>query len=111
MKRLKEKLIYWLAKNFLPVVDEKDVLVIKDKRIYIGGKEVENAEYNLLCSEAHILKSMRLWDLIVNDLNCKAQKKMYKDAVDITGLLFGKTVLYTLDVQTQIVDKLAKLKS
>lgn len=108
-KRLKYRLISWLAKGLLPVVDTKELIVFtKNGKIFVGGEELTQGEINNLKSEARVIEQMRLWSIIVNKLNEKAQSKVYEESVDITDLLFGKTVLYVLNVQKQIINKLKK---
>ena len=106
IKTLKTKLIYWLAKDLLPIVDEKELMVFKNGKPFINGVELSTGEIIGLKAEADIIGKMRLWQIIVNDLNEKSQKRMYKDAIDTTDFLFGKTVLYVLDIQQKFIDKL-----
>lgn len=107
IKRLKAKLIYWLARKLLPIVAEKDIIAFtKNGKVFIDGKELNATELNSLRTEADVIGQMRLWQIVVNELNKKSQVRMYRDAVDIIDLLFGKTVLYTLNLQKEIIDKL-----
>ena len=107
IKRLKYKLIYWLAKKLLPLVDEKEIITFtKNQKVFVGGQELTVGELNNLRAEADVIGKMRLWNIIVNNLNEKVQKKVYFDATDVTDLLFGKTVLYVLNLQKEFIDKL-----
>lgn len=106
MKTLKYKLIYWLAKKLLPITDPDELMTFKNGKPFINGVELISGELNNIKAEADIISQMRLWKIIVNDLNDKAQKKIYKDAIDITDLVVGKTILFTLDIQSKFIEKL-----
>jgi hypothetical protein len=108
--KIKEKIIYWLAKHLLPFVEERDVMVVKSGKVFINGVELTESEKISLRGEAHILEQLRIWKIINANLSDVAKKKMFLEATDITGLLFGKTILYCLDVQRQIVSKISSLK-
>jgi hypothetical protein len=105
-KRFKQKLIYWLAVNLLPIVNKDDIISFKKDKVFVGGTELTPVEIHNLKVEAMTIKEMRLWQIIVNDLNEKTQKKIYQEAVGITDLVVGKTILYTLDVQKNFIEKL-----
>lgn len=107
LKRLKQKLIYWLCSKLLPVIKPEDLIAFtKNGKVFVGGKELAPNELNNLRSEADILGKLQIWDLIVNKLNEKSQKKMYLDAIDATDMIVGKTILYVLNFQKEILDKL-----
>jgi len=106
IKTLKTRLIYWLAKNLLPIVDEKELISFKKDKYFVNGIELTQSEVMGLRAEADVIGKMRLWQIIVNDLNERSQKKIYKDALDSTDFVIGKTILYILDVQQKFIDKM-----
>jgi hypothetical protein len=49
MKWLKRQIIYWLAKNLLPHIDEKDIISFRKQPngkylLYVGGEQVSDQE-------------------------------------------------------------------
>jgi hypothetical protein len=110
-KRLKQKIVYWLASNLLPVVSDKELISFKKGIPYVNGVALTPGEIVNLRSEADVIEKMMLWQIINNDLNEKSQRKIYKEAIDVTDLLVGKTILFTLDVQKNFIDKMKSLKN
>jgi hypothetical protein len=108
---IRERLIHWLARNLLPLVDEKQIITFKAGKTYIDNEELTQGEIINLRAEAHVLLKSRLWQVINANLNDTAQRKMYKEATDVTSILFAKTILYGLDIQKTIVSKCANLKN
>jgi len=106
IKMLKTRLIYWLAKNLLPIVDEKELISFKKDKYFVNGIELTPQEVAGLRAEADVIGKMRLWQIIVNDLNERSQKKIYKDALDSTDFVIGKTILYMLDVQKKFIERM-----
>lgn len=107
IKRLKYKLLYWLTSKLLPIVDEKELIAFsKNGKVFIDNRELNPAELNNLRSEADIINEMRIWEIIVNKLNEKTQEKIYKEAVDVPDLIVGKTILYVLNFQKELINKL-----
>ena len=106
IKRLKEKLIYWLSSKLLPIVNPNELIVFKNGKPFVNNVELTPSEIIGLKAEADIIGKMRLWNIIVNDLNEKTQKKVFLESTDKTDLIVGKTILYTLDVQKQFIEKM-----
>lgn len=111
MKKIKIKIIYWLAQHLLPIVNIEQVISFKNKKLYINHKEATVGQVNNLVAEANIIEKMDLWQIINNDLNEKTRKRVYVDSVDIMDLVVGKTILYTLDVQANLISKIKNLQN
>lgn len=111
MRNAKEWLIHWLARQLLPFVGEKDVIAFdKQGGMYIDGEKCTATEVANLKAEINYITKTRIWHLMNVYFMRLAQKKLYEEAKDTTDLLIAKSVLYTLDVQAKIVDKITKLK-
>jgi len=111
IKRLKQKIIYWLSRNLLPIVNDEELMIFKNGKPFINNKELTQGEIANLRAEADILEKTRLWGIIVNDLNEKSRKKIYIEAKDINDLTVGKTILFTLDIQKEFIKKIKTLKN
>ena len=105
---MKQKLIHWLTLKLLPVIESKELIVFNGKQIFIDGKPLNDAEIRSLKAEAQAMNEFRLWKLIVNYHENLAMKKMFKEAQDMNSLLFGKSVLYALSIQKEIIEKTLK---
>lgn len=109
IKRLKVKIIYWLAQHLLPVVDDQQIISFKNKKLYINHVEATVGQVNNLVAEANLIEATELWKIINNDLNEKTRKRVYVDSTDVMDLVVGKTILYTLDVQQNLINKIKNL--
>lgn len=116
MQYIKRKLITFLAKNLLPVVDDKDIISFSKGRegkpsVIIKGTIISDEELANLKLEADYFMQTRLYQLIHNYYAELTRKKMFLEGTDITDLVFGKTVLYTLSVQDTICNNIINAKS
>jgi len=113
MKWLKIKLLYWLTKNLLPIIDDKDIITFakqgKEVVVLVDNIILTRQEVKNLQTEARVLDEMLLWKLLNSSPTAMAKKKIYNDSRDITDLLFAKTILYTLSLQKNIKDKIQSL--
>lgn len=111
LSTIKERLIHFLAKNLMPIVEADDVLAFtKRGELFLDGKQLTAGELNNLKREAEFLSQSQLWKIINKYFLRLAHKKVYTDSKDISDLLFAKTVVYTLDVQSSIVDRVRNAK-
>lgn len=108
--KLKERLIYWLARKLLPTLNG-DIIIFKNNQAFLNGTVLNEKEKNNLKAEADYIEQTRVWEIINSNLIKITQDKLYREATDITQILFAKTILYTLDIQKQILDKCKTLKS
>ena len=110
LKTLKIKLITWLAKELLPVVDDKKILFVdKFKKIYIGGRLLTAQEIKNIKTDAELLESNELWKLITNNINEDVRKKVWVKSQDNIDLIVGKTMMYLLDYQIRTVKTVKNL--
>jgi len=88
------------------------------KHLYKGIEENELVRFDSLDErdrkrlkeEARYLEKTLLWKLLIGDMIHVSQKRMFEKATEEKELLFGKAVLYTIEVIKKKVDKLKQLK-
>jgi hypothetical protein len=106
MKWLKIRLIYWLARHLLPLVEDKDIIGFakqgKATKVLVDGRILTDQEIKNLKHECIILDEMLIWKLMTVYPTWVAKKKLFNDSKDITDILFAKTMLYTLELQKNI---------
>ncbi|MCX6643584.1 MAG: hypothetical protein NT043_00020 [Candidatus Bathyarchaeota archaeon] len=110
MKYLKHKLITYLAKNLLPVVEPREIIAFANGKAFINKREITGEELSLLKIEAEQWQSTRLYRLVNDYFAELVQKKMFIEGTDVTDLVFGKSCLYSLNVQKTIYDSLKNAK-
>lgn len=84
-----------------------DKIVSLDKGkgiVYIGGKRADDSRLSNLKSEAEFFGQSDLWNIISETVKQIAQKSMFMNAESLVDLQKGKSILYTLDSQQNIVN-------
>lgn len=111
LKTLKIKLLYWLAKGLMPIVDENKMLFIdKYNKVFINNQQINPQEARNLQVEAEYLDKCGLWKLIVNYINEDVRRKVFEKSQTPIDMVIGKTILYTVNIQKKIIDKLKNVK-
>ena len=74
--------------------------------IYIGGERADEARLTNLKAEAEFIVATGLWKLLYENPKELAQRAMFKDSENLDGLKKGRSILYTLSTQQNIIDTL-----
>lgn len=115
MKWLKRKLLNYLTRNLLAVVDEDMVLTqvnSGDNTAYylLGGEKIDTHLLTKLKQEASLLKEMEIWKIFDHTLRSQANKVMFTKSTSFEDMITGKAMIYNLDVQKKIVETLEKIR-
>lgn len=89
---------------------EKILTVNRQGHIYLGGHPIESKKLQDLQHEVRLLRNTALWDILVNTLKHQAQMTMFNKSQDYQDLMNGKMILYTIDVQENMIKKIDKAK-
>lgn len=106
----------WLLKHLLCAVTEQDVLsILQDRlgktiRLYLGKEQITDGEYLTLLEEAKFLEKTRLWSILTNSLAEQAKLRMFEQAKTSEDLYFGKAMLYCIDTQKKLIDRIKTYK-
>lgn len=82
-------------------------IITMDKRnglIYIGGEKVEDNRLHNLKSEAEFFLESELWQLIQETPKELAQKVMFVAGKSLADMAKGRSILYTLSAQKNILE-------
>lgn len=109
---MKKRLLNFLLKHLFNAITEDDVLKYhkKNGKFYLGKNEVGGNRIISFRSQAITIKESTVWELLLKDMKLIANKKMYESSTTIDDVVFGKAMLYTLDVLDKKIDSLSKLK-
>jgi hypothetical protein len=112
MKILRNKIKNWLLKDLLKTMVVGDVVTInaKTNEVFISGRKVEQAEAEAIREEAKFIEKTRIWALMLGTLNDQTRERLYEKAVTIDDMMFGKAMLYTLNIQNQILSIFKNIK-
>lgn len=75
-------------------------------QIYIGGELADDGVLGNLKSEAEFFLASNLWGLLNDTPRELAQRSMFVSGESLDDMKKGRSILYTLDTQRKIVDKL-----
>lgn len=72
--------------------------------VYIGGVRADKGRLTNLKAEAEFLMQSELWKLLSETPRQLAQRQMFVDSESLDDMKKGKSILYTLSAQQNIVD-------
>lgn len=86
-------------------VDLRKIVTLDKARgiVYIGGEKAEDARLMNLKQEADFILQSDLWTLLQETPKELAQRSMFVQGETLTDMQKGKSVLYTLSTQNNIV--------
>ncbi len=90
----------------MTVIDPRKIVTIDKPRgiVYIGGTRVDNARLSNLKAEAEFFLASDLWALIYETPKELAQRAMFISGESLVDMQKGKSMLYTLSTQKNILD-------
>lgn len=90
----------------LTIVDESFIVRVDKnaKAIFIGGERADDVRLSNLKAEAQFLSESELWKLLNQTPRELAQQAMFISGDDIDAMKKGRSILYTLSVQKNILD-------
>lgn len=110
MKRwLKRKLINILVRKLFKFVTVDEILLQKKDGFYVGERKIEQKFMKELKGQANILLDMEVYQLVRKELTYVADKRMFEASADYDDMMFGKAMLYCLDLIHQKFTKLSGL--
>lgn len=95
-----------LLNDMLSNVDLRKVVSLDKARgiVYIGGERAEDTRLSNLHAEAVFLLQSDLWGLMHESVKELAQRQMFVSGTGLEDMQKGRSILYTLSTQKNIVD-------
>ncbi len=92
--------------ELLSVVDANNIVTLDKQRgiIFIGGIKADDGRLSNLKAEADFLLQTDLWRLLYETPKELAQRSMFVSGETLADMAKGKSMLYTLSTQKNIVD-------
>lgn len=109
MNRLKVIIANYLLKHLFNTVTADEILRHNGKEFIIGGHKLSEAEARDIISGARAMKQMTVWQLISKEMKHEANKDIYEKSSTIDDIIFGKAILYSIDVIESKLNKLSGL--
>lgn len=108
---MKQWLFNYLLKNMFGMVITDDVLVVNNKKLYLGGQLIAEHEVKSLISEVKALERMRIWSILNETPKQEALDRGWNKSTSIDELNAGKTIFYTLDTQKKILNIIKSIET
>ena len=72
------------------------------------GRDLPAEDVEALKAGAEVLQNSKVLHLLLLDVEFLAQKLMFEKASTYDDMMFGKAILYTVDILKKKIDNLAK---
>ena len=97
-----------MLNDLLSIVDVTKIVTLDKAHgiIYIGGEKATEGRLSNLKSEAEFFLESDLWNLIYETPKELASRSMFVNGETLADLQKGKSMLYTLSTQKNIIDTL-----
>lgn len=106
---LKNKVLHYLVKNLLKGVTLDEVLRSDGKGgIIIRGRKLSLEQADRIQVEAEYIQSSITMKLLFDDMEYLAQQTMFHKSTKYDDVLFGKVMLYVVDILKKKIANLAK---
>jgi hypothetical protein len=110
MKQWKLWIAQWLFKHLFNAISEEDLLRYVNGKFYVGGKLMDKRSAGSIASQAKNIINAPVWTYLVKDIKFIANDRMYNKSTTVDDLIFGKAMLYNLDIMETKLTNLTKIK-
>lgn len=104
----------WILNKILAhlfnAVTTDDILKYEAQTLTLNGQPVTNRMVDELRSGAETLKSMYVFQLLMKEMKHAANQRMYQHSKSDADIVFGKAMLYSIDVLEKKIINLSQLK-
>ncbi len=106
-REAKQEILKEAVKELYNSISEDDILhQTKDGSWIFKGRGLTQTEMSQLKQEAALLKGMRLWYAIKQDIKYNLGRKMFEEAKCLDDILWGQLLTYLFDIIKNRIDKM-----
>lgn len=111
MEQTKEELINELIHNKLHVAVAEDIIRSNNTgKLWVGDDLLDESSVEALRQEVNFLRKTRIWRILNETIKFDAQRRMFEQSTCWEDVMFGKAVIYTLDLIDKIFISIEKTK-
>ena len=110
INKIKQKIKNHLLRRLFNTLTVDDLLVYHNGKMYIGGKEISKDRKQSFISQAHTIAQLPLWEQLIKDMKVISNQRMFEKGTSVDDIMFGKAMLYTIDVMERKIANLRRLK-
>lgn len=107
---LQAEYINYLVKDLFNGVSVDDVLKMKGMTMFYKGVALSPAQKLSLVNGAKSLKALEIWQVLLEEMKNVASKRILETSKTIEDIVFGKVMLYVIDVMEKKIENLANLR-
>ena len=106
---LKRWAIHYITKHLLRFISEEDLLRPDGKGgIICRGKKVSREMQDQMAAEAEYIQNSITFKLLMTDMEFLANQTMFKKSSSFDDMMFGKVMLYVIDILKKKIANLSK---
>ena len=110
-EKRKKIFINYLVKDLYKGVTADDIVQLKADGVYIEGRKMTREEIDFTRAAADNFRNSFLWKRIMKDrVKYVANLRMFEKSVSDADMIFGKAMLYDLEILDKLLVALSKLK-
>ena len=102
------KFVQFLVQRLFNTITEDDLLKTIGRDTYFQGKVLSPEIFVKVKQDAIVFRESLLWKVVSNDAKFRANKQIFESSNNTQDILFGKALLYLLDVIEKKLDTLAR---
>ena len=102
---MKLRMLNLLLRNLFNAVTLDDVIVVKNGRVFVAGQELTKGQILSLKSDAELLESCELYNILKRHLRHQAHSRIYNNSVTTDDIVFGKAMLHNLKLISDFTKK------
>ena len=106
---LQKKLINFLVKHLYRFVTLDEIITQKADGLYVGKTKLEKKHIQEIKSQAQVVLSLEVYKLIQREMVNISNEHMFKKSQSFDDMVFGKAMLYCLDLIHQKLTKLSEM--
>lgn len=110
LKSLKLRLLNLILKRVFNSVNEEDVFRIVGSKAFVGRNEMSQSDQQQILMDARFIKESVYWKLLLDDMRFSANDRIFNKSTSMDDVVFGKAVLWCLDVMDSKLSNLSKMK-
>ena len=110
MNRLKVKVLNYVVRHLFNGITDDDVLALNKKgEVYVNNLLLPKENVKGMASGARSLAKMEIWKILNKEMKNIANQKIYITSSSIDDIIFGKAMLYNLEVLNKKIENLSRL--
>lgn len=109
MNKLKIRLQNWLLKHLFNAISEDDILQYHKGKFFLKGVPLDDRATGNFVNQANSILKTQLWKHLTDDIKYIANQRMYEKSTTIDDVIFGKAMLYNIDILERKLERLSKL--